>query len=77
LDGLLSDPKNRIGQLLEAGASDRAIIAEFYLAALCRQPTLPELTAACAVIERSPSRRAGLEDVVWGLLNAKEFLLRQ
>jgi hypothetical protein len=76
-DELLSEPKNRIGQLLGLGKSDREIITEFYLAALCRPPTTPELTAACAVVERSQSRRAGLEDVVWGLLNAKEFLLRQ
>jgi hypothetical protein len=35
------------------------------------------LSAAVTVVERSQNRRAGLEDVVWGLVNAKEFLLRR
>jgi hypothetical protein len=28
------------------------------------------------LVEKSKERRAALEDVVWGLVNAKEFLLR-
>jgi proline dehydrogenase len=35
------------------------------------------LAAAADLLRRAPDRRAALEDVAWGLLNAKEFLLRQ
>jgi hypothetical protein len=74
---MLSTPDNRIGRLLARGQSNRDIIQEFYLAALSRLPAPRELEAASALVKRSKDRRAALEDVVWGLLNAKEFLLRE
>ncbi|HLJ92159.1 MAG TPA: DUF1549 and DUF1553 domain-containing protein [Gemmataceae bacterium] len=77
LNQLLSAPENRIGSLLGRGESNRAIIEELYLASLSRLPTPQELSAACALVERSPNRRAALEDLLWGMVNAKEFLLRR
>jgi hypothetical protein len=74
---LLSRPDNRIGRLLAAGRSNREIIEVFYLAALSRPPAPVEAAAACAYVDRARDRRAALEDVVWGIVNAKEFLLRQ
>jgi hypothetical protein len=74
---LLSTPDNRIGRLLACGKTNRAIIEEFYLAALSRQPTLQEMDVACLSVERAKDRRAALEDVVAGLVSAKEFLLRR
>jgi hypothetical protein len=38
---------------------------------------LRERERTLEVVKHAKSRRAGLEDVLWGLLNAKEFLLRQ
>jgi len=74
---MLSDPDNRIGRLTAAGKTDGEIVEEFYLAALCRLPSINEKQAALAMIGRARDRRAGLEDLVWGLVNAKEFLLRR
>ncbi len=74
---MLRDSDNRIGRLLAAGKSDAAIIEEFYLAALCRPPSATERQTALAMITRSKDRRAAVEDLVWGLVNAKEFLLRR
>jgi hypothetical protein len=74
---MLRDSDNRIGRLLAAGKSDAAIIEEFYLAALCRPPSATERQTALAMITRSKDRRAAAEDLVWGLVNAKEFLLRR
>ena len=74
---LLSEPDNRLGKLLAAKKADREIIAEFYLAALCRPPNPKELDATVALVAKAKDRRAALEDVVWGLVNAKEFLLRR
>jgi hypothetical protein len=74
---VLSAPDNRIGRLLACGNTNREIIEELYLAALSRLPTTQELHAACSAVERSKDRRAALEDIVWGLVNAKEFLLRK
>ncbi|MGH7227506.1 MAG: DUF1553 domain-containing protein, partial [Gemmataceae bacterium] len=77
LNKMLSTSDNRIGRLLASGKSDAAIVEEFYLAALCRPPSAKERQAALALIGRAKDRRAGLEDVVWGVVNAKEFLLRR
>ena len=73
---LLSAPDNRIGRLLARGKTDREIIEEFYLAALSRFPMPQELSIACSSVERAKDRRAALEDLVAGLVSAKEFLLR-
>lgn len=73
----VSAPDNRLGALLKARRTDAAILDELYLASLCRPPTERERAALLARIARAPDRRAALEDVLWGLLNAKEFLLRR
>src|SRR5262249_27355531 len=77
MNEMLSPRDNRIGKLLAAKKSNREIVTEFYLTALCRPPSAKELEVTEALIDRSKDRRAALEDVVWGLVNAKEFLLRR
>jgi hypothetical protein len=77
MNEMLRAPDNRIGKLLAAKKSNRDVVTEFYLRALCRLPSPRELEATEALVERSKDRRAGLEDVIWGLVNAKEFLLRR
>jgi Protein of unknown function (DUF1549)/Protein of unknown function (DUF1553) len=77
VNGLIARDDNRLGRLLKAGKSDEAIVAEFYLAALSRPPSAAEVGQALTHVRAAKDRRAALEDVVWGLLNAKEFLLRR
>jgi hypothetical protein len=77
LNRMLTDPNNRLGRMLGAGKSDREIIEELYLTALSRPPSETELKTAVDFIAKSKNRRAGLEDFLGGLLNSKEFLLRQ
>ena len=77
LQEALAAPDNRLGQLLARGVKDGEILEELYLSALCRLPRDQERRATLALIARGKDRRASLEDVLWGLLNAKEFLLRR
>ena len=56
---------------------DREVIEEFYLAALCRPLSEKELHAIARYVDKAKDRRTALEDVVWGLVNAKEYLLRR
>jgi len=77
LNKMLSDADNRIGRLLAAGKTDAEMVEEFYLAALCRPPSAKERQQAREMIGRARDRRAALEDLLWGLVNAKEFLLRR
>jgi hypothetical protein len=67
---------NRISRLMDAKASDDAILDELTLAALCRFPTDRERAAASAHLAKSNDRRKAWEDLAWALLNSKEFLLR-
>jgi hypothetical protein len=77
LHQMLTQSDNRLGRLMKDGASDAAIVEDLYLSGLCRLPTERERAAALDLIARSKDRRAGLEDVAWGVVNAKEFLLRR
>jgi hypothetical protein len=77
LQEMLADADNRIGKLLAAGRSDREVIEELYLAALSRRPTADELAKLTGFVGKAKDRRAAVEDVVWGLVNSKEFLLRR
>ncbi len=73
----LARPDNRLGKLLKAGKSDGAIIDELFLAGLCRLPTATERAALMKRVAAATNRREALEDVLWGLLNSKAFLLRR
>ena len=63
--------------MLSAGKSDTEMLEEFYLAALCRSPTAVESKKLLAHLAVAKDRRAAWEDVLWALLNSKEFLLRR
>jgi hypothetical protein len=67
---------NRIGRLIARGAKEREILTELYLAALCREPRPAEFEAMARYLKRARDRRNAWEDVVWAILNSKEFLLR-
>jgi hypothetical protein len=74
---MIAAPDNRLGSLLKEGKSDTQIIEEFYLSALNRYPTDAEKAKLLTFVAKRKDRREALEDVVWGLVNAKEFLLRR
>jgi hypothetical protein len=77
LNDLLTQPDNRLGRLLAANRPAGEVIDTLYLAALCRLPNPHERQTGIELLTKAANRRAALEDLVWGLLNAKEFLLRQ
>jgi hypothetical protein len=71
----LHDRHGRVRQLAESTLPPAEAIDELCLTALARFPSDEEravLLAACA--ETGADRRAALEDVLWTLLNSKEFL---
>jgi hypothetical protein len=58
-------------------ADNKDVINELYLAALARYPTPQEVNAIAQRLPRSMDRRAALEDLLWAMVNTKEFLLRR
>lgn len=72
---LLSNPKNRLGDLLDPSRGNGDPLTGLYWAALSRDPTEKE-RAAWDRHRQKTEPRAALEDTAWALLNSKEFLLR-
>jgi hypothetical protein len=73
---LLGERDNRLGALLGSGKSDREIIDELFWTILTRSPEPAELQRFSALLAAG-DKRAALEDLLWALLNAKEFVLRR
>jgi hypothetical protein len=77
LNQALSAADNRLAALLASKATSESIVEELYLVALSRYPTPGERSALTALLDAARDRRAALEDITWGILNSKEFLLRR
>jgi hypothetical protein len=76
IDSRLRSGENRLSRLLASGKSPGEMVTELYLAAYTRHPSGEETKLAVAYLQEAKDRRAGLEDLAWGLMNTKEFLLR-
>lgn len=78
---LMSDPRvvtkirvGRLARLLESGASDDQILQEFYQATLTRLPDEGEQSFSLNHVANSESRAEGFADIVWALINSREFI---
>lgn len=72
----LRNPNNRLGKLLADKKSDNEILDALYLAALARPATDAERAPALSHVTKSTDKRKGWEDVLWAILNTREFLFR-
>jgi hypothetical protein len=74
--GLLAKIKS--GRLRRLLASDRAnaeIVEELFLATLSRAPSCEEGSAALDHLAGRPDREAAFIDILWALINTREFIL--
>lgn len=78
MENKISSGEGLIARLLKEGKSDKEIIDEIYLGALSRPPTAEEQATLVSFLEpfaaQPPQRQQGLEDVLWTVVNAKEFM---
>jgi Protein of unknown function (DUF1549)/Protein of unknown function (DUF1553) len=72
----LTDGNNRLRRMVRAKKADPEIIEECYLAAYCRKPTEAEVARNLAYITGHEDRDKALEDVLWAILNSKEFIFQ-
>lgn len=76
----VSDKNGRVAQLAASGKSDEEIITELYLRALCRPPdqseiaTVQEFLASVPAETMNPTKQYIYEDLLWALINSKQFL---
>ena len=77
----LSEDDNILGALIGRGLTDREIVDRLYLRAYAAPPDADKLNAIehylAAESAAGRSRRRGLENVLWAILNAKEFQLNR
>ncbi len=72
----LLDPQGRAANLIAAKKSPEEMIEELYLAGFGRLPQPNEMTEALLSIAIEIPRilKSGLTDLMWVMLNSKEFL---
>ena len=64
---------NRIGRWLAGGRDDREILEELFTIALARLPTHTELEV-CKRLLQDGDRRQAYEDILWAVINTREFV---
>ena len=70
----LANANGRVQRLLKEKKSDREVIEELYLVTFSRPPLDDEYEIGTEIITKAPSRKEGVEDLLWSLLNSREFL---
>jgi hypothetical protein len=65
----------RLGKLLAAGRRDADIVEELFLATLSRFPDEDERRDALEHVRAEADRPAAFRDIVWALINTREFIL--
>jgi len=74
LNKKIGDPTGRIDLLLKAKKTNNQIIEELYLATLSRLPNQDDMDRAHRFIREAPNAREGFQDLLWVLLNSREFM---
>jgi len=70
----IASPAGRLQKLLRAKNPHDEIVEELYLATLSRYPNDKERAACRRLLKESPSPKEFYEDLLWSLLNSKQFL---
>ncbi len=70
----LSRGEGRIARLVREKKPLPDVIEELFLVTLCRKPGPEEVRIATELIGQAPSPQIGAEDLLWALLNTREFL---
>lgn len=66
--------EGRVAALAQSGQLPEQIVEQVYLATLARRPTAAEQELMAEAFAGGRDRRQAAEDVLWALLNSKEFL---
>jgi hypothetical protein len=74
--GRVQNPGARPAQLVARKLSDKELVTEFYLWCLARHPSESELRVSVEFLRSYGDRRAeAAQDLMWALLNSRDFLM--
>ena len=74
LNQKISASSGRIESLIKSKAQAPAAVEDLYLSALSRLPSNQEMSKAVSWMAKAPTEREALQDLLWTLLNSREFL---
>jgi hypothetical protein len=74
LNGKIGREEGRVTRLLAARTPTAQIVRELYLATLSRPPRPTELAIALRLVGKAKALKDSVEDLLWTLLNSREFL---
>jgi hypothetical protein len=74
LENKISRGDGRVAKLAEKKVTPEQAVDELYLATLSRWPTATERQKALDYLRGQTDRRRGMEDLLWALLNTREFM---
>ncbi len=70
----IADGNGRIARIIKEKMPMKEAVEELYLAAYARTPTVSELAKTLTYVDSQENKQAALEDVLWTLINAREFM---
>jgi hypothetical protein len=73
----IEDRRGRAASLAASDLPPSAIIEELYLASVSRFPTAQEQELMQRSLTETDDRRKAVEDVLWTLLNTREFVFNR
>jgi hypothetical protein len=74
LAGKIADGNGTVAKLLKEGKSHEEIVRHLYLLTLCRMPSDAELAESVVFLDDSPTAAECYQDLLWALVNSKQFL---
>ncbi|HEY3789655.1 MAG TPA: DUF1553 domain-containing protein, partial [Urbifossiella sp.] len=74
IENKIGDGNGRVAKLLKAKTPLPALIEELYMVAFSRKPTSVEMNRVTDYIATGTDRPKAVEDVLWAMLNSKEFM---
>ena len=74
LENKLASGDGRISKLITADKPIPDMIDELYLSAFARRPTDQERDTTVKYVESQENKKQALEDILWTVINSKEFL---
>lgn len=79
IENKIADGNGKLARMMKEQRPAKDVIEDLYLGALSRFPTADELTKTVGYVESLPEdkRQQGLEDVLWTILNTKEFMFNR
>jgi hypothetical protein len=74
IENKIGDGNGRVAKFIKDKKNAAEVIEELYLVALSRRPTEAERKKLVDYIEKADNKQRATEDVLWALLNTREFM---